>query len=64
MPLPAAIMKWRPGTSRSGVKDPDGGWTSITSPGRTWRTSQPDTAPPATSRTPMRGARPRTEQIE
>ena len=64
IPLPAAISTWWPGTSRSGVNEPDGACTSITSPGLTSCTSQPETAPPATSRTPMRGARPRAAQME
>ena len=64
IPLPAAISTWCPGTSRSGVNEPDGAWTSITSPARTSCTSQPETAPPATSRTPMRGARPWAAQME
>ena len=64
IPLPAAISTCCPGTSRSGVNAPDGACTSTTSPGRTWCTSQPDTAPPATSRTPIRGARPLTAQME
>ena len=46
MPLPAAIRTWCPGRDRSGVNVPDGAWTSMTSPGRTSWTSQPDTAPP------------------
>ena len=58
MPEPAAISTCRPGTARSGVKVPPGACTSSASPG--WRscTSQPETAPPATSRTPIRGAAP------
>ena len=40
------------------MNEPDGGCTSTTSPGRTSRTSQPDTAPPGTSRTPMRSGWP------
>ena len=46
------------------MNDPAGGWTSIRSPGRTSRTSQPDMAPPGTSRTPIRGGSPAGEQIE
>ena len=46
------------------MKLPDGGCTSIRSPGRTSRTSQPDSAPPGTSRTPIRGGWPAGEQIE
>ena len=64
IPLPAASRMWCAGISRSGVNEPDGACTSITSPARTSCTSQPDTAPPATSRTPMRGARPVAAQIE
>ena len=64
MPEPAAISTWRPGTDRSGVKVPLGTWTSRVSPGLIVRTSQPETAPSATSRTPMRGAAPTGAQIE
>ena len=64
MPEPAAISTCRPRTARSGVNAPDGGWTSIVSPGRVPRTSQPDTHPSGTSRTPIRGARPGGTQIE
>ena len=64
IPLPAAISTCWPGVSRSGTNEPDGSCTSTTSPALTWRTSQPETAPPATSRTPMRGARPLTAQME
>ena len=56
MPEPAAIRTCRPGTDRSGVKVPLGAWTSRVSPALRVRTSQPETAPPATSRTPIRGA--------
>ena len=64
MPDPAAISTCRAGAPRSGVNEPDGGCTSIRSPGRTSRTSQPDSAPPGTSRTPIRGGCPAGEQIE
>ena len=65
MPEPAAISTCRrPRAARSGVNAPDGGWTSIVSPGRVPRTSQPDTHPSGTSRTPIRGARPGGTQIE
>ena len=64
IPLPAAISTCCPGVSRSGVNEPEGGCASTTSPARTSCTSQPETAPPATSRTPMRGARPRAAQME
>ena len=64
IPLPAAIRTCCPGARRSGVKDPEGAWTSMTSPARTSCTSHPDTAPPATSRTPIRGADPADAQIE
>ena len=47
IPLPAAISTWWPGRSRSGVNEPEGAWTSMTSPGRTSCTSHPETAPPA-----------------
>ena len=64
IPLPAAISTCCAGRVQVGVNEPDGACTSTTSPGLTSCTSQPDTAPPATSRTPMRGARPLTAQIE
>ena len=64
MPDPAAMSTCRAGASRSAVNDPAGGWTSIRSPGRTSRTSQPDMAPPGTSRTPIRGGSPAGEQME
>ena len=46
------------------MKVPLGTWTSRVSPGLTVRTSQPETAPPATSRTPIRGAAPAGAQME
>jgi hypothetical protein len=64
IPLPAAIRTCCPGACRSGVNDPDGACASTTSPALTSCTSQPDTAPPATSRTPIRGACPAAAQIE
>ncbi len=64
MPEPAAISTCRPGTVRSGVKVPLGAWTSRVSPALSACTSQPETAPPATSRTPIRGADPAGAQIE
>ncbi len=64
MPEPAAISTCRAALARSGVNVPVGAWTSMRSPGRTSWTNQPDNAPPATSRTPMRGARPAGAQIE
>ena len=64
IPEPAAISTCRPGAVRSGLKDPAGACTSMTSPARTWWISHPDTAPPATSRTPIRGACPAGAQIE
>src|ERR1700744_2190093 len=64
MPEPAAISTWWPGTDRSGVNEPPGLWTWSVSPAFSSRTSQPDTAPPATSRTPIRGGDPAAAQIE
>ena len=64
IPEPAAISTCRPGTARSGVNEPAGGCTSMRSPGLTSRTSQPETAPPGTSRTPIRGGWPAAEQME
>ena len=64
MPDPAAISTCEPGVPRSGVNEPVGACTSTVSPGRTSCTSQPETAPPATSRTPIRGAAPKRAQME
>ena len=64
IPDPAAISTCRPGTRRSAVNDPDGGWTSTRSPGRTSRTSQPETTPPGTSLTPIRSGSPSGAQME
>ena len=63
IPEPAATSACQPSTS-DGVKLPLGGATSISSPGRTWWTSQRENTPPGTSRTPMRGVVPGGAQIE
>ena len=64
IPLPAAISTCWPAVARSGTNEPDGACTSSTSPGLTLCTSHPDTAPPGTSRTPIRGGWPAAAQIE
>ena len=64
IPEPATTRTWCATASTSGVKLPVGGRTSMRSPGRTARTNHGDTAPPDTSRTPIRGAAPAGAQIE
>src|SRR5215469_2896664 len=64
MPDPAATSTCSPTADGPGVNVPAGGCTSTTSPGLTSRTSQLETRPPATSRTPMRGGLPGGTQIE
>ena len=64
MPEPAAMHRCRPPCSGSARKLPVGICTSMTSPGRTSRTSQDENSPSGISRTPMRGEAPAGEQIE
>ena len=64
IPDPAAISTWWPAVAVPGVKRPAGTATEISSPGRTWRTSQRENKPSGTSRTPIRGRAPSGAQIE
>ena len=48
----------------SGVNEPDGGATSISSPGRSRSTSHSENSPVSTRRTPILGSAPAGEQIE
>ena len=64
IPEPAAMHRCLPPAEASARKLPEGGCTSMTSPGRTSRTSHREKSPSGTSRTPMRGAVPAGAQIE
>ena len=64
IPEPAAIRPWWLPGSISGVNEPDGGATSISSPGCNRSTSHSENSPVSTRRTPIRGSAPAGAQIE
>ena len=58
MPDPAAMRLWCVPGSKSGVKEPAGGATSTSSPGRTLSTNHSENSPVSTRRTPTLGKAP------